>query len=108
MKKILLLIFLCAVNVNAADTVQDAIKAKTEAKKAQDAQKKAIEDDQLLDIKPNKYGQGVNSDQYGRPTKYEVIGDPAADTSLLKVKQDAYGSGVSQDQYGRAVKNTAE
>lgn len=56
-------------------------------------------------ITPNVYGLGVNSDQFGRPTQYEVIGQPNANTSLLEVKQDAYGLGVGMDQFGRPVKN---
>lgn len=56
-----------------------------------------------LRIKPNAYGLGVNSDQYGRPVRYEVIENPQANTDLLRVKQNAYGPGVGSDQYGRPI-----
>jgi hypothetical protein len=55
-------------------------------------------------IHPNAYGLGIHSDEYGRPVKYQVQGEPEADTTLLQVKQDAYGPGVGMDQYGRPVK----
>ncbi|MPN30801.1 hypothetical protein SDC9_178272 [bioreactor metagenome] len=58
----------------------------------------------LLDIQEDAYGLGIGMDQYGRPVKYEVIGQPKANTDLLKVKPNAYGSGVGMDQYGRPVK----
>jgi len=58
----------------------------------------------LLDIKTDAYGLGVHSDQFGRPTRYEVIGQPKANADLLNVKPNAYGFGVGADQFGRPVK----
>jgi hypothetical protein len=54
--------------------------------------------------KHDAYGLGVHSDQYGRPVKWEVQGNPEADTSLLRVQQNTYGMGVHSDQYGRPVR----
>ena len=50
---------------------------------------------------PNAYGLGVNSDQYGRPFKWQT---PDAGTdSFLEVTPNAYGLGAHADQYGRPV-----
>lgn len=59
-----------------------------------------------LSITTNTYGLGTHADQYGRPVKFEVIGQPNADTSLLNVTPNAYGLGVHQDQFGRPVQAT--
>jgi capsid protein len=55
-------------------------------------------------INTNAYGYGVHSDQYGRPTSFEVVGQPYENTSHLQVQQNAYGLGVHADQYGRPVR----
>jgi hypothetical protein len=55
-----------------------------------------------LDVKPNAYGHGVNSDQYGRPHTYRTndgAAVPGFDTG--NVKRDAYGFGVHVDRFGR-------
>lgn len=57
-----------------------------------------------LEINNDTYGPGKNSDQFGRPTRYEVIGQPKANTDFMKVKGDAYGDGIGMDQFGRPVK----
>lgn len=54
--------------------------------------------------RPNAYGLGVGSDQFGRPFRWQVINEPNADTSLLQVKPNAYGLGVGSDQFGRPVR----
>ena len=56
------------------------------------------------EIKVDHYGHGVHSDQYGRPTSFEVVGQPYENTSHLQVQQNAYGLGVHADQYGRPVR----
>ncbi len=76
-------------------------------------------DDPLLDVKPNAYGLGVGSDQYGRPVQYKTSDDtysaPDAESSRqygtsrhedpsIEVKPHAYGLGTGMDQYGRPVK----
>lgn len=58
----------------------------------------------INEIRPHAYGPGIHSDEYGRPVKYQVQGEPNADTTLLQVKPNAYGHGVGMDQYGRLVK----
>ena len=55
-------------------------------------------------FRPNAYGLGVGSDQFGRPFRWQVINEPNADTSLLQVKPNAYGLGVGSDQFGRPVR----
>ena len=50
---------------------------------------------EILQIRPNTYGPGVSSDQYGRAIKT----DPT-----LRVTPDAYGPGIGMDQYGRPVR----
>ena len=50
---------------------------------------------EILNIRPNAYGLGVSSDQYGRAIKT----DPS-----LRVTPDAYGPGIGMDQYGRPVR----
>ena len=55
-------------------------------------------------VNSNAYGYGVHSDQYGRPTTFEVVGQPYENTSHLQVQQNAYGLGVHADQYGRPVR----
>ena len=58
-------------------------------------------------VQPNAYGLGVNADQYGRPTTYQLQNgqqlDPIFNNS---VKQNAYGPGIGQDQFGRPVYNS--
>lgn len=55
-------------------------------------------------VQPNAYGLGTGMNQYGQPVRYQVIGQPDADTSLLQVKPNAYGLGVGMDQFGRPVR----
>lgn len=97
----------------------DQYKAQKAANKAQLAQYKtptqtntqpistptqpAVQDWGTEKITPNTYGPGQNSDQYGRNVKYEVIGQPKADTTTLQVKPKVYGD-QGADQYGRPVK----
>ena len=50
---------------------------------------------EILNIRPNAYGLGVSSDQYGRAIKT----DPS-----LRVTPDAYGPGIGMDQFGRPVR----
>lgn len=61
-----------------------------------------------LNVYENAYGLGKHMDQYGRPVRYEVIGNPTADTTLLEVAPNAYGLGVGMDQFGRAVKTSVD
>jgi hypothetical protein len=57
-------------------------------------------------IQPNAYGLGVNSDQYGRPTTYQLQNGQQLDPIFNEgVKQNVYGPGVGQDQFGRPVYN---
>ena len=57
-----------------------------------------------LDVKPNAYGHGVNSDQYGRRHTYRTNDSEALPGSATgSVKRDAYGLGVHADQFGRPV-----
>lgn len=58
----------------------------------------------LYTVQPNAYGLGTGMNQYGQPVRYQVIGQPNADTSLLQVQPNAYGLGVGMDQFGRAVR----
>ena len=68
-----------------------------------------------LEVKPNTYGHGVHSDQYGRPVKLvpaftgfgqkDLNGqDRPFDPNTRIQKKDGYGHGVHMDQYGRPVK----
>lgn len=55
-------------------------------------------------IRPNAYGPGVNSDQYGRPqTYYLQDGQQLSPIFQGGVQQNAYGPGVGMDQFGRPV-----
>ena len=59
---------------------------------------------ELLEIEPNAYGLGVNSDQYGRPHAYRAPdGEPLPGILTDGVRRDAYGLGVHADELGRAV-----
>lgn len=58
-------------------------------------------------VQPNAYGLGVNADQYGRPSTYQLQNGQQLDPIFNEgVKQNAYGPGVGQDQFGRPVYNT--
>lgn len=58
-------------------------------------------------VQPNAYGLGVNADQYGRPSTYQLQNGQQLDPIFYAgVKQNAYGPGVGQDQFGRPVYNT--
>ena len=58
-------------------------------------------------VRPNAYGLGVNADQYGRPSSYQLQSGQQLDPIFNNgVKQNAYGPGVGQDQFGRPVYNT--
>ena len=58
-------------------------------------------------VQPNAYGLGVNADQYGQPSTYQLQNGEKLDSIFnAGVKQNAYGSGVGQDQFGRQVYNT--
>ncbi len=62
--------------------------------------------DPLLRIKPDAYGLGVNSDQYGRPHKYETQDrDTLPGIVNEKVERNAYGLGVHKDQFGKRVRD---
>ena len=57
-------------------------------------------------VQPNAYGLGVNADQYGRPSTYQLQNGQQLDPIFnAGVKQNAYGLGVGQDQFGRPVYN---
>lgn len=57
-------------------------------------------------VQPNAYGLGVNADQYGRPSTYQLQNGQQLDPIFnAGVKQNAYGPGVGQDQFGRPVYN---
>lgn len=59
-------------------------------------------------IQPNAYGLGVNSDQYGRPTTYQLQNGKQLDPIFnAGVKQNVYGPGIGQDQFGRPVYNSS-
>ena len=58
----------------------------------------------LLDVNPNAYGLGINSDQFGRPQTYRTQdGQKLSPIFQGGVKRDAYGLGVHSDQFGRPV-----
>ena len=60
--------------------------------------------DDALQVTPNAYGLGVNSDQYGRPHQYRTQDGQVLDPIFNGgVKRDAYGLGVHMDQFGRPV-----
>jgi hypothetical protein len=57
-------------------------------------------------VQPNAYGLGVNSDQYGRLSTYQLQNGQQLDPIFNEgVRQNAYGPGVGQDQFGRQVYN---
>jgi hypothetical protein len=57
-------------------------------------------------VQPNAYGLGVNADQYGRPSTYQLQNGQQLDPIFYSgVKQNVYGPGVGQDQFGRPVYN---
>ena len=57
-----------------------------------------------LQVTPNTYGLGVNSDQYGRPHCYRLQDGTKLDPIFQNnVKRNGYGFGVHQDQFGRPV-----
>ena len=59
---------------------------------------------ELLEVEPNAYGLGVNSDQYGRPHAYRTPdGEPLPGILTDGVRRDAYGLGVHADEFGRAL-----
>ena len=59
-----------------------------------------------LDVTPNAYGFGVNSDQYGRPHVYRTPdGEPLVGTFTDGVRRDAYGLGVHADEFGRPLRD---
>ena len=61
----------------------------------------------LFHITPNAYGLGINADQYGRPTIYQLQNGQQLDPIFNNgVKQNAYAPGVGQDQFGRPVYNS--
>lgn len=55
------------------------------------------------DYKPNAYGHGVHSDQYGRSFRWETQ-DGQVIAPNTKVTPNGYGHGVHMDQYGRPVR----
>jgi hypothetical protein len=58
-------------------------------------------------VTPNAYGLGVNADQYGRPSTYQLQNGQQLDPIFNQgVKQNVYGPGVGQDQFGRPVYNS--
>ena len=61
---------------------------------------------ELLEIEPNAYGLGVNSDQYGRPHAYRTEdGEALPGIFTDGVRRDAYGLGVHADEFGRALED---
>ena len=57
-------------------------------------------------VQPDAYGLGVNSDQYGRATTYQLQNGQQLDPIFNgSVKQNAYGPGVGMDQFGRPIYN---
>jgi hypothetical protein len=61
---------------------------------------------ELLEVKPNAYRLGLNSDQYGRPHTYRTPdGAPLPGIFTDSVGRDAYGLGVHADEFGRAVQD---
>ncbi|MDR3490714.1 MAG: hypothetical protein P4M12_01565 [Gammaproteobacteria bacterium] len=60
-------------------------------------------------VRPNAYGPGVNADQYGRPTTYQLQNGQQLEPIFNNgVKQNAYGPGVGMDQFGRPVYNSPQ
>jgi len=58
-------------------------------------------------VNPNAYGLGVNANQYGQPTTYQLQNGQQLDPIFNNgVKQNAYAPGVGQDQFGRPVYNS--
>jgi hypothetical protein len=58
-------------------------------------------------VTSNAYGLGVNADQYGRPTTYQLQNGQQLDPIFNNgVKQNTYGPGVGEDQFGRPVYNS--
>jgi hypothetical protein len=58
-------------------------------------------------VRPNAYGLGVNADQYGRPSTYQLQNGQQLDPIFNEgVKQNVYGPGIGQDQFGRPVYNS--
>jgi hypothetical protein len=58
-------------------------------------------------VQPNAYGLGVNANQYGQPTTYQLQNGQQLDPIFNNgVKQNAYGPGIGQDQFGRPVYNS--
>ena len=58
-------------------------------------------------VRPNAYGLGVNADQYGRPTTYQLQnGEQLPPIFNNGVQQNAYGPGIGMDQFGRPVNNS--
>jgi len=53
--------------------------------------------------KPNAYGHGIHSDQYGKPFQWATQ-DGKVISPNTKVTPNVYGPGVGMDQYGRPVK----
>ena len=63
---------------------------------------------ELLEIEPNAYGLGVDSDQYGRPHTYRTPDGRALPGIFTDdVRRDAYGLGVHADEFGRALEDGA-
>jgi hypothetical protein len=61
---------------------------------------------ELLDVTPNAYGLGVNSDQYGRPHAYRTPdGDALPGVFTDGVRRDAYGLGAHADEFGRPLED---
>jgi hypothetical protein len=61
---------------------------------------------ELLEVAPNAYGLGVNSDQYGRPHVYRTPdGTPLPGIFTDGVERDAYGLGVHADEFGRVLRD---
>lgn len=59
---------------------------------------------QTYAVRPNAYGLGVNSDQFGRPHAYRTQdGETLVPIFQGGVKRNAYGAGVHSDQFGRPV-----
>jgi hypothetical protein len=77
-----------------------------EEKYPEDATKRKAKQQIIIIEQDNKVTSvpAVSMDQYGRPIKMEVQGQPQVSGELLKVKPNAYGLGVGMDQYGRPVK----
>jgi hypothetical protein len=60
-------------------------------------------------VKPDAYGLGVNSDQYGRRHTYKTSdGEDLSPIFQKDVKRDAYGLGVHSDPFGRAVYDSTQ